>query len=260
MNGELVAPAAAACELAPDPPILVAGHSHMCALVGDLHTVETRLHPVADHPNVFALHAPWPRQDEYWQHLKASAAGMRIALIWNGNEHNIHYFFLDQRPFDFVSRHVNKLVPTFSLIPQRRIRQKFREASVDELAAILADLAAGPAKSINVVGTPPPKKDNEELRKILRNEPVLVNWAEFVGQSLDEIKITPPYVRLKLWFLLQEMVADAARQIGAKFIPVPQEVQDEDGFLKPEYWHPDVTHANRLYGDVMLRRIIQEAA
>jgi hypothetical protein len=232
----------------------------MCALVGDLHTTETDLHTVSDFPNVFALHAPWPRSDDYWEHLKAKGVGNRIALVWGGNEHNLHYFFQDNSPFDFVSRHVNMLIPSFNLIPQRRVRQNFNASSFDQLRAVLADLAAGSPKSINLIGTPPPKKDNEELRKIIANEPVLVRWVEHHGESFDSVRITPPYLRLKLWFLLQEMLTEAARCVGGKFVSVPAELQDDDGFLRTEYWHSDVTHANRRYGEVMLRRIIEELA
>ena len=78
------------------------------------------------------------------------------------------------------------------------------------------------------------------------------------GEDLDTVKITPPHVRLKLWYLLQEMLEESAHEVGGKFIPVLAEAQDEAGYLRPEYWYHDVTHANRLYGGLMLRRVIEE--
>jgi hypothetical protein len=258
MTGELEATAEAASQAGPSSPILIAGHSHMCALIADIKTADTVVHTVSESPHVLALHAPWPRPDDYWEKLKANSGGTHVAVIWGGNEHNLHYFFQGQHPFEVVSRHVHKLIPTVSLIPRRQVRDNFKKSSIADLALMLVELAKGPAKSISVIGTPPPKKDNEALRKILISEPVLVKWTELEGQKLEDVKITPPYVRLKLWFLLQEMLAEAARQVGGKFIPVPRKVQDEDGFLQPQYWHYDVTHANSLYGEVMLRRIVEE--
>jgi hypothetical protein len=245
-------------QTAVDSPIIVAGHSHMCALVGDLHPQEADLYAVSDFPNVFALHALWPRNDHYWKQLKAKSAGNRIALVWGGNEHNAFHFFQTQHPFDFVSRHVNKLISSFEVISQRRVRHLYNKSSFDHLRVVLADLVTGSARCVSVVGTPPPKKDSEQLRKILINEPLMVEWAQRFGENVDTVKITEPHVRLKLWFLIQEILADAAHQVGAKFIPVAPEVQDHDGFLRSEYWHHDVTHANRLYGQVMLRRVIEE--
>jgi hypothetical protein len=239
-------------------PIIVAGDSHMCALVGDLYTTEPQLHAVAGFPNVYALHASWPRRKTYWEHLKANCAGARIALVWRGNEHNVHYFFQNDRPFDFVSRHVNLLIHTFNIIPQKMVRQKFKATSFDVLRAVLSSLVSGSAEGIGIVGTPPPKKDSEQLRKLLLNEPVFQQWAERLGASIDTVKITSPHVRLKLWFLIQEMLGQVATEIGAKFISVPAELQDADGFLRPEYWHADVTHANRIYGEVMLRRVVEQ--
>jgi hypothetical protein len=240
------------------PPIVVAGHSHMCALVGDRFVTEPEMHAVSDFPNLFALHAPWPRREDYWGHLREKGAGTRIALVWGGNEHNVHYFFESKRPFDFWSRHVSKLSSTFHLMSQRRVRHKFMESSLGQLDTVLANLASGTATSISVIGTPPPKRDSEGLRKILLNEPLFVQFATQIGETIDTAKITPPHIRLKLWFLLQDMLAEAARRVGAIFIPVPETLRDEDGFLPYEYWASDVTHANRLYGQVMLRRIVEE--
>lgn len=258
MTGELRPPEGAQPQTDINAPIVVAGHSHMSALVGDLHASETELHAVPNFPNVLALHAPWPRSEEYWEHLRAKSAGTRIALVWNGNEHNLHYFFQSPHPFDFQSRHVSKIISTFRIIPRRMVREKFNKSSFDDLRAVLVNLATGSARSIHLVGTPPPKKDNEQLRKILLNEPHFTIWAEGIGESFDTVKITSPHLRLKLWFLVQEMLAEAAHEVGGKFVSVPAELQDADGFLRSEYWASDVTHANRLYGEVMLRRIVQE--
>lgn len=239
-------------------PIVVGGHSHMCALVGDLHESQAVLHAVADYPNVYALHGPWPRDEAYWQWMKEQSAGTKIALVWGGNEHNLFYFFEDHRSFDFVSRHVNKLSFALNVIPQRIVREKFNKTSLQNLRGLLAGIEKAPVFSVAVVGTPPPKRDNEQLRKILLNEPYFVDWAADIGENLETVKILSPHIQLKLWFLLQDMLAEAAHQVGVRFIPVAREVMDAEGFLREEYWYPDVTHANRHYGEVMLRQIVEE--
>jgi hypothetical protein len=257
MSGDLKIAADSRVQTSIEVPILLAGHSHMKALVGDRFTTEPELHPVSEFSNLFALYAPWPRDESYWEYLKARSAGTRIVLVWGGNEHNLHYFFESAHPFDFWSRHVNLLISTFRIIPQQQVRRKFRESSLNKLDDVLACLASSGATTISVVGTPPPKKDSEGLRKILLSEPHFVEWASQIGQSVETVRITPPHIRLKLWFLLQEMLAEAAHKIGAKFIPVPESLRDQDGYLPFEYWASDITHANNLYGQLMLRQVIE---
>ena len=41
------------------------------------------------------------------------------------------------------------------------------------------------------------------------------------------------------------------------FIPVPEEVQDADGFLKREFWLSDVTRANDAYGNVIYEAVVR---
>ena len=167
---EVEAAAEAASQARPGSPILIAGHSHMRALIAE-HSYgghRSWSYGVQSPPRPCAGHAPWPRPDDYWDKLEANSGGAHVAVIWGGNEHNLHYFFQGQHPFDVVSRHVRKRQPTVSLIPQRlALAQLRREISSigGWLHCIASELAKGPAKSIGVIGTPPPKKDNEALRK-----------------------------------------------------------------------------------------------
>jgi hypothetical protein len=229
----------------------------MFAMVGDKSAAETQLQSVQQHANVFSLQGPTPRTDDYWTALKTKAAEQCVALVWGGNEHNGFYFFEDQH-FDLFSRYVKKVIATANIVPQRVVKEKYREHSINELEELLKALAAASGTQVSVVGTPPPKKDNDKLREMLKHEPLFRRVAESKNIDINSLTIRPPHVRLKLWFLLQDMLADAVQQVGGKFIPVAAEVQDEDGFLRPEYWHHDVTHANQVYGEIMLRRVVAE--
>jgi hypothetical protein len=117
--------------------------------------------------------------------------------------------------------------------------------------------ANAPAK-LALLGTPPPKKDNEKLRGLLTREPVFVAIAAAHNATPETIEITDPYVRLKLWYLLQDMFREAAAKFGGVYVPVPAETQDRDGFLREEFWAADVTHANSDYGRLMLAKTLEE--
>jgi hypothetical protein len=237
--------------------VILAGHSHLTAL-----TVNHVKHPPAlrKRDNLHVLEGTWPRDEAYWRALADHAAGADLVIIWGGNEHNVGYFFQAAFAFDFLSNQVKRLIPSFQIVSQSRIKRRFNEIDLDELNGVLAMLNEREPASVTLLGTPPPKKDNEALRKLLAQEPYFCHWAAQLGQSIEDIKITDPHVRLKLWFLLQDMIADIARRHGARFLPVPSELQDEEGFLLEQYWHPDVTHANAAYGEIVLKQALEGVA
>ncbi len=248
-------PQGAAC--ADQQRLIIAGHSHMVAMTGDMPADAPHLHTASAFPNVYALFGAWPRSRDYWSKLSEVAKEARVAIVWGGNEHNFFFFFQANQPFDFISKSVNQIISSFQIVPQAMVREKFRP-HVQELAEVLAELKKTSIGPLAVVGTPPPKEGSEELRQLLKTEPYFVEWAEKLGKSIDTIKITAAPVRLKLWYVLQEMLAQIARDADVQFIPVAPETVDENGYLRREYWAPDVTHANAEYGQVMMRKIIAE--
>jgi hypothetical protein len=241
-----------------DCKIVIGGHSHLNAMVGDRHEEKPTLRALAGQEDVAVLDGSWPRDETYWSGLAEAAPGKRIGLIWGGNEHNSVYFFQAAYEFDFASRHVSALLGNAQVVSQRTIKQRFRKLSLDDMDAALTKISAAKPERLALIGTPPPKKDSEKLRVMLEREPAFVAWAKQINSPLETIGITDPHVRLKLWYLLQDMFREAAASYDAEFISVPPEVQDAEGFLREELWAPDVTHANAEYGRIMLAKIIGE--
>jgi hypothetical protein len=172
------------------------------------------------------------------------------------------YFFESGRRFDFLSPHVRKMNRSAQIMSRVAIRDRLQQTTFNDLDLVLKRLATGGLNRIALIGTPPPKGDNEALRAVLRhpdaqNEANFAQVAAQLGQPLETIPITDPYVRLKLWYLLQDMLAEKARIRGLMFIPVPKEVQDADGFLECEFWASDVSHANEAYGNVIYETVVQ---
>jgi hypothetical protein len=242
----------------PRDVMIFAGHSHINALVGNRVSADPMLQGNSTHERLLSLDGPWPRNDAYWEELIAHADSNRIALIWGGNEHNSLYFFETAYQFDFRSRHVTRILNNLQIVAQSTIRRKFWNASIRDLSDILAKLLKACPSRIVLIGTPPPKKDNEALRNLLAAEPHFLEWAAQIGEGIDSIRITAPHIRLKLWYVLQDLLAEEAGKVAASFVRVPVETQDEEGFLKPEFSAHDITHANDAYGALMLARVIEE--
>ncbi|WP_139825340.1 hypothetical protein [Mycobacterium conspicuum] len=239
--------------------LILAGESHLAALVGGQifsGPLELITGPRGD-GTLFLAGGAWPRDMAYWDTLGDLGIGADVGIIWGGNEHNILYFFEAETPFDFLSAHVRIMNPSAEIMSRAAIRHSFQELSFNGLGSALKRLMSRGLNRIALVGTPPPKDDNEALRALLKTEEFFVSKAALLGQSVETIPITDPYVRLKLWYLLQDMLAEEARTRGAMFIPVPEEVQDADGFLKREFWASDVSHANEAYGNVVYETILR---
>ena len=239
--------------------LILAGHSHLVAIAGS-HIYSLPLGvisgPRGDGTFIMAG-SPQPRDMTYWDTLADLATDADVGIMWHGNEHNILYFFETETPFDFLSAHVRKMKPSAQIMSKAAIRHSFQQLSFDELDLVVDRLATGGVNRIALIGTPPPKGDNEALRALIQTEVWFVQRAAQLGQSLETIRITDPFVRLKLWYLLQDMQAEEARTRGLMFIPVPKEVQDADGFLKREFWVSDVTHANEAYGNVIYETVVR---
>lgn len=90
------------------------------------------------------------------------------------------------------------------------------------------------------LATPPPKGDQERLQALLKNH----------GR-----KVNRPAQRLALWQIEMEVVRDLCAEWGVEFIEPPAASRDSHGFLRPEYYAADITHANAAYGELVLRQL-----
>ncbi len=231
--------------------LIIAGHSHIGSLFGGTTEKDILLLPVEGQDRIFGLHGPWPRTENYWSALTQYAPGNSIALLWGGNEHN-GIFLIEQPPrFDFVPRRLPSLPveEDATIVPEALVRVKL-QYFLGPLHDLLAVLKERTECRIVVVGTPPPKGDNEHIRRLLAPDFAYLQHA--AGATVNQVTLTSPSVRLKLWHVLQENYKEQAERDGAEFLPVRHIGTDEAGFLKPEFWAPDATHANRAYGRLVL--------
>jgi hypothetical protein len=196
---------------------------------------------------------PAPRDARYWTRLSEVAAGRKVVILWHGNQHNASFLFSSSPPFDFfLSGPTGLPVDDGSFIlPEAAIKTYF-EPSFNELHSILGRLeTAKPACQAILCGTPPPKQNEKRLRGYLSHEMHFVQFAKAIQVNLQDVPLTPPRLRFKLWMIVQMMLEDVARSYEIPFVPVPISVQTTDGFLAESYWAEDITHANETYGGVM---------
>lgn len=240
---------------------VIAGHSHLSSFAGRAFTVEgMELLPTVGELPFDILKGPWPRDDAYWAKLRELSDQHEVMISWEGNQH-AQFLFTPEPDFDFVSSTLGSApVDTgVLLVPERALRELFAK-SIAGLRAVIGQLRAGDHPcAITVIGTPPPKGDNDRLRAHLHVEPYFAKMALSRNMDLAEVPLSNPLLRLKLWSLVQQMTREVAEALSCVFVPAPADAQDEHGFLRPEFWADDITHANHVYGRLQLSQLMADA-
>jgi hypothetical protein len=105
---------------------------------------------------------------------------------------------------------------------------------------------------VALCGTPPPKADELFVRQKIMREGYFQETAAELGVDLENVNLSSPLLLYKLWAVMQNALRDIADRYGAQFVAVPRRAQTEAGFLHPQCYADDATHANALYGRWML--------
>jgi hypothetical protein len=237
--------------------LLIVGNSHVNCYGG--HSGRSRddyeMNPI-DEGRGFMRLGGHPANPGYWDAAVELAKIYRIAVCWLGNQHVLHFMFLEKR-FDFaLASHPGLVVDQgVELVPELQVREVF-QPSMSQLENVLTRMLDTGGQPPIVLGTPPPKGDNEAIRRGMQayadDADFFTRLASDLGLNLEEAQLAPARLRLKLWLLLQQMMRETAERLAVEFWPVSPSAMTEEGYLRSEYWAKDATHANTAYGALML--------
>lgn len=236
--------------------LLIAGHSHAFAL-GVKALGDVRVEKIAnDIQNIEGLMGGWKgsRDDEYWDKLAENASGKDIVLLWAGNQHNLGFLFQEEETFDFYLKGYNTDTSK-KLIPAVVVKEHFY-TNYKKLNSVIEKLKSSDCSSITLVETPPPKGDNQYLIPFIKRSEHFVKMAKKAGVDLDNLQLSSPRFRLKLWATCQQILKDIARQQNIALVSIPAHTVYDDGTLKKEFWAEDTTHANTEYGTELLNHVV----
>jgi len=166
-----------------------------------------------------------------------------------GNQHAIFSTIQHPVPFDFFYGE-NSIADDdrgAQLIPERVIRTHLTAGIYGRDGLTLRALRKATSAQLYHILPPPPKNDSNH---ILNNHETYFSNAEIGSHG-----VSSPALRLKTWQMQTEILSSLCNEIDIKIITVPARAYTDDRFLKAEYYANDATHANRRYGDLILRQI-----
>jgi hypothetical protein len=190
----------------------------------------------------------------YWDAIPVLCRSRNLALVLEGN--GAFLVVTDGVLIDFIPRSypAKTTIPGARIVPESLIRRFFQD-SMDRISTALSKFPPTAGLKRLLIALPPPLADNDVIRRRWVSEPALVRRAKEMGVEIANLQITPGSVRLKLWYVCQEMMKETAESVGWPYVPVPPEAFDPNGFLKLELAAAGVTHANEIYGAMMIKQM-----
>lgn len=173
-----------------------------------------------------------------------------ISMI-GGNQHAV--FSTIQHPivFDVLESGggADGLRPGAQIIPHRAIASFLGQGIRDgrDGKAIRAIRAATVAQMVHII-SPPPKRDSDFIRTY--------HETRFKGE-IAELGVSPPELRIKIWRMQHRLTREFCEELAIMPMDPPTTALDADGYLLPEYYAQDATHANRAYGMLLLEELEQ---
>lgn len=181
--------------------------------------------------------------------LKASPDDILVSMV-GGNQYNVLGMLVHPEPFDFLleGEDAGQLTPGARVIPLAQMEAAFDHFVGGNLARqVQAFVDAFPGETRYHFEPPPPKADGAYIR----------TNAESYFRSADkfDLEVSPAGFRRRLWIVQSRALRRMCDRIGLKLLDAPAEGMDADGFLAREAYGGDATHANAVYGEMVLRRL-----
>lgn len=240
--------------------ILVIGQSHVAAIrsaakarrEADPHRPRTRvIHTIEPHyaPEVegegeagrFTAALETAIRDQIDRHapLVASASG--------GNVHNGFALIRHPRPYDFLLSGEDgpPLDPEAEPVTEALVRAAL-EAGLARDRIRLREIRRIAGEGVIQLESPPPIADGGTIAAQAD--------AYFRDRGIADLGVAPAGLRYRIWRLHSRIIAGYCAELGLRFLPVPAETRDGEGFLRPEF-AGDATHGNRAYGEAVIRSL-----
>jgi len=233
--------------------IVVCGHSHAASILEATSLPEIQAGIKTEIAICYSTDwaAGPPGDKEYWDFVVELSRGKHVVIVWNGNQHNANFMFQTEPNFTMLGVTGDSYHKESVPIPRAMIKDFFKP-SFAELSEIIPSLSK--ARNVTLMNGPAPKPLTH-IQNCILQEKYFTDIAKSLGVDIADLAITSDSLRLELWNVLAELLADSAKNLGANFLSAPEVSRDAFGMLSPEYWASDVTHANSKYGTLLIEEL-----
>ncbi|WP_232520799.1 hypothetical protein [Rhodobacter sp. CZR27] len=230
--------------------VLVIGHSHVGCLAAAARTFNSDKLEVISVANVVGKRGreelPEPEiVRAVVNHARLSKPDA-LCLCIRGNQHNILGITENPTPFSIGEAEFGSAPREGSrrhFIPYQLMKAHFRNIISRDMIHELYN--SFPDAARYYLNAPPPVSDWDYIQ---------ANPSSFS----EELRFgpSPHELKLQLYRCQTEVLRECAEAEGARFIDIPPQLCDRDGFLARHCYGPDPTHANTVYGEIVLKTLL----
>ena len=186
--------------------------------------------------------------EEFLRIIRDLDADDVILSMIGGNQHAVFSLVQHSQPFDFFEPgQTDPIASGCEIIPYRILEDLFAYGlQKGDGKSIEALRKATNAKVVHIL-PPPPKADNAFIEAH--------HESLFAKQGIAARGVSRASLRLKFWSLQANILRNLCTQLGVEVMTPPPGTTDEAGFLLPDYYARDATHANHTYGELLLREV-----
>lgn len=170
-----------------------------------------------------------------------------LVCVLGGNQYNTLGLLEHAEPFDLIEPETKAdPQPTAArIIPLVQMNAAF-SAFVGSVRRAVAHHMTGFKGETLYLNPPPPKSDNAYIKKNAE--------GYFRSDGKVRLNVSPPDMRRRLWSVQSQALSRMCEDLGVRFVDSPAAAKDE-GFLKPDCYGADATHANPHYGELVLQQL-----
>jgi hypothetical protein len=171
-----------------------------------------------------------------------------VLSMIGGNQHAVFSTIQHPQPFDFFNFGSTAIgSDAAELIPYRVLAELFAHGLRNRDGKSIEALRKATRARVVHVLPPPPKADNAFIERH--------HESFFSLQGIATTGVSPPVLRLKFWALQTRLLTKFCGKLGVEVMLPPAATLDPRGFLLPAYYASDATHANHIYGELLLREV-----
>jgi len=151
--------------------------------------------------------------------------------------------------FHLVSKITSQVGVNFeeTIIPVRVLESYISSGVTNSDGPMLQKIRSATHSRVFHLTPPPPKEDNEFIKRF--------HEKRFAAEGLGRLEPHSPELRLACWEMQHKSLTYFCSKVGVELLPPPIATVCPRGFLDKHYYGKDVTHANRRYGEQVLRQI-----